>query len=862
MTPYTFVKSLKVVEPITKGSSVKEILTGKPIRKYERTVGEKLGLVNQVELVSDVQSLDTKYIIDLLKEQSVFAIGGLFPRSTKMAEVRIVFKPQESETKELKLKFGLASGISQGLKGIKIGSLISGIESSLQVQEGYSSEVEIKKSCEENYMTSHGVDTCIREELSKVGGSHDGNVIADEKIVERICHLPKYTEKQRETCHKGLIECERALNICIKAGRYDSLECAERKTNCHRLRMVIERMNHMSISSELEGSTIGGLHMGVSLSSGYGSPRTIESAVIGSFHSSGRTINSLFEVLFQTPSSPMYEVVFGNKIRTPEILSRWNIHSLLNQNIDVEWNSVLSFGRPNGSKSSFEARTTLKKSNKQIRSVEESNEYKKCKQEETEGRYLSPVCIETRHQAASIDSFSMGLSYPASFVRSHPMLEKFGNAIKGYFLTNVVLFEESSSVEMESGISSSYGNKMVQLEGRITRTGEAGELKITSDSKTLKLEDIRVPVVVRGLFPFSVRNGVASRLIQKVSRDQAPASCAIENKFVATFDNRTYDYELNTCEHLLFKDCSGSRPIAVTARRESETSSTKIVKILVGTYKVEMKKTHSTFGGDIEVYVNGHIVPVKSNEYFIRKSESGRVVLRIYKNRDNVVTVENPIESLSVYFDTKRIEIVAPQRLHNRACGLCGDLNGENTADLKTPEKCLMRKDRFAAYSYMVKSGSCPGVPSSERSEYESDLRTCTKTSYIHTPIVSLASSFLESSPRPLTAKHIVRREVNRVCISKKMVKVCSEGSSPVKTAVEPTPFTCFTMPSSKGEQLIKRAEAGEPLIEVSQLPTVYTRSLTHTIRCSNEHFPNFGYKSMSSGSTSYRTSSRSSSGY
>merc|ERR1719423_408964 len=63
------------------------------------------------------------------------------------------------------------------------------------------------------------------------------------------------------------------------------------------------------------------------------------------------------------------------------------------------------------------------------------------------------------------------------------------------------------------------------------------------------------------------------------------------------------------------------------------------------------------------------------------------------------------------------VEVVAPQLLKSRAVGLCGDMNGERSADLKTPGMCVMRP-HLAALSYLInKSGSasgferCSGIP-------------------------------------------------------------------------------------------------------------------------------------------------------
>merc|ERR1712142_228680 len=54
------------------------------------------------------------------------------------------------------------------------------------------------------------------------------------------------------------------------------------------------------------------------------------------------------------------------------------------------------------------------------------------------------------------------------------------------------------------------------------------------------------------------------------------------------------------------------------------------------------------------------------------------------------------------------------------------------TADLKTPERCIMSRPRFAAYSYMIKE-SCQGIPSQDLAKYQQETTTCVKQEVIPT---------------------------------------------------------------------------------------------------------------------------------
>merc|ERR1711862_1091194 len=81
---------------------------------------------------------------------------------------------------------------------------------------------------------------------------------------------------------------------------------------------------------------------------------------------------------------------------------------------------------------------------------------------------------------------------------------------------------------------------------------------------------------------------------------------------------------------------------------------------------------------------------------------NGVQILHIQRYEGNVYSVHAVQENLMVSFDGKHAQIFGTPLMRGRSCGLCGDLDTEITADLKTPERCIMSRPRFAAYSYMI----------------------------------------------------------------------------------------------------------------------------------------------------------------
>merc|ERR1711931_167746 len=141
--------------------------------------------------------------------------------------------------------------------------------------------------------------------------------------------------------------------------------------------------------------------------------------------------------------------------------------------------------------------------------------------------------------------------------------------------------------------------------------------------------------------------------------------------------------------------------------------------------------------------VNGKQLSLPAvGEQLIKKSPEGKILVILQHFKDNVVSVYVPEQGLQVLSNGIMIEVVAPQLLKSRTVGLCGDMDGEKSADLRTPRMCIMRP-HLAALSFIVnKSGSapgferCAGIPSALKPEFVRLSTECPREVIIPTPSV------------------------------------------------------------------------------------------------------------------------------
>merc|ERR1719376_1340870 len=152
---------------------------------------------------------------------------------------------------------------------------------------------------------------------------------------------------------------------------------------------------------------------------------------------------------------------------------------------------------------------------------------------------------------------------------------------------------------------------------------------------------------------------------------------------------------------------------------------------------------------------------------------------------DNVYMVSIPSQGLTVMSNGVSVEVIAPQMLKSRTAGLCGDMNGETSADLKTPGMCIM-KPKLAALSYMLnKSGSssgvpaCSGIPAEVREEFMRESRKCTQEKIIPTPVLKLQETISSRSPLMVGGerqRNVVERHRLSICVSRQRVPFCMGG--------------------------------------------------------------------------------------
>merc|ERR1712112_30373 len=117
--------------------------------------------------------------------------------------------------------------------------------------------------------------------------------------------------------------------------------------------------------------------------------------------------------------------------------------------------------------------------------------------------------------------------------------------------------------------------------------------------------------------------------------------------------------------------------------------------------------------------------------------EDAHTYLTSYK--DGVYAIVSKLYGIAVYADGISLEVrTFRHSLRNQVCGLCGDLNDEKTADMKTADLCIMSSPQLAAYSYMVQDKICKGIPTEQLNQFKTEAAKCAKKIPVPTKVTEV----------------------------------------------------------------------------------------------------------------------------
>ena len=297
----------------------------------------------------------------------------------------------------------------------------------------HSDEKMIKKICKSNY---HADEAERCEE-------HLKNLEIISREAEELCQQHNDDDEQdRKQCHKTAQICEKALKICESRSGVRSKQCEKQKDACkarvnstHSMKKMLQKMgknsqlNRLNIQAAIKGRF---------------SKRSVQTTL--SFGSSAKEQGDVVKYFagaeIEIPEkSAQYEVAFETQVVYPKINNRWNTKQLLEEEIKMEIEGKIRYGRKENLREVV-FKSTLEKSEEQKQAVRSSPEYIKCSEHEQQNTVLSPMCMKARHQAASVDKVNLNIELPQE-LHQVPAVLRIEEYLKAYFVSQVSVHSDS-----------------------------------------------------------------------------------------------------------------------------------------------------------------------------------------------------------------------------------------------------------------------------------------------------------------------------------------------------------------------------------------------------------------------------------
>jgi len=455
------------------------------------------------------------------------------------------------------------------------------------------------------------------------------------------------------------------------------------------------------------------------------------------------------------------------------------------------------------------------RSDEQQKFVEDSEEWKTCSEDEKKGRKLSTSCRAARIMASSLDKLHVRLSLPEEITENR-FVEMATEAAKLFFLPY------SSQKYLESKPSGPM--REYEIEADVDGRGKYLSVKTTGNGEEIDVTDYPLRWDTEELLPICTKESLGLKVLQKLTRHSAPSTCKIEPREITTFDGKNYRYSINDCEHIVFAEESSTPRVVVSTKK---TQNMHVVSMVVDGEKFEVEipreKRHSHREQAI-LKINGQVEQVQQMK---KQQREAMKETHVNRHEDGVYSVYSYKYGVEVLADGERLMVSTNELVfRNRATGLCGDLNGEETSDVKTGRQCVLSETELTGLRFMLEDGKCSGIPQEKKTQIQREEERCVKEEVEPTIVTGIISP---KRSTPTERKHLMEKKGRQICFSKHMIRICT-NSLPKEIRPRALGYVCLDGPKAKVME--KQVTSGNRVAELSDLSTDFTQTVYEPSQC------------------------------
>lgn len=345
--------------------------------------------------------------------------------------------------------------------------------------------------------------------------------------------------------------------------------------------------------------------------------------------------------------------------------------------------------------------------------------YGKCLAKRKEhGAKLEPSCLQLLRKTGELAHISAYFDYKDVPERWTKLVRRLGGLYTYARAGYIEEMDDRATNPAADYYKSSDGTQRdrAHLEANISslELGQAErKLSYEFDTPQYHVQYKNVPINIPPLSTFPL---LGASFYQQVQSRTGMTSCLVSGQTVNTFDNYTYQMPGDIgdgCSKLIAKDCSPEANYIVLGAKVGQTGKT--VKVYVGQkFKVEFVPDKD--GKRIsDIKVNSDSVQVEPSKPALRRdTKIGTKSMEAFQISSNgaYYTLSSKLYKFSVSTDGTWIHVQQSKYYSGKSCGLCGDANGDQVGELKSPRQQVCKNQADLVWSYVLPS-TCASRPAS-----------------------------------------------------------------------------------------------------------------------------------------------------
>merc|ERR1711973_93653 len=193
-----------------------------------------------------------------------------------------------------------------------------------------------------------------------------------------------------------------------------------------------------------------------------------------------------------------------------------------------------------------EKEETLRQQMSSTNSQEYEEEYRQLEKEHTEAaRQKQKYCSKKVEQSKSLDYTEFDVTYSSQLPRQVYTWAK---------RTNMGL--KAALYQYISYIGEETNQNKITVKLNINQQLNSLTMTVASPEDTTRYRNIRLPYQLAGMIPLVAGKNPAEQGYKALTGESWMSQCVVGEGYVQTFDQKTYSYQIDECDHVVASDCS------------------------------------------------------------------------------------------------------------------------------------------------------------------------------------------------------------------------------------------------------------------------------------------------------------------